>query len=100
MISENKLLAYAEDILVVCNGEAHLKIILQEVKKTMAKFDLSINKSKCENLLQDKNSKITSLEGIEVKRCVNFLGHHFSADVAENLRIALNKCLKNTCRIS
>ena len=84
----------------MCDGEAHLKVILQEVEKTMTKFDWSINKSKCEILLQDKNSKITLLDGIEVKRSVKFLGHHFSADIAENLRIALNKCLKNTGRIS
>lgn len=66
----------------------------------MAKFDLTINKSKCGILLQDKDSKITKLEGIEVKKCVKFLGHHFSANIAENLRIALNKCLKNTGRIA
>jgi len=53
-----------------------------------------MNKKKCEILSNDKHTHLTSLEGVQVKTYVKYLGHHISADFKENIKIALHKCCK------
>lgn len=48
LIQGMKLLAYADDIFLICESEEELSVALIELEQGFAKYGLTLNKKKCE----------------------------------------------------
>jgi hypothetical protein len=92
LISDGKLFAYADDIIVEAKDIDELRKIINEFKKLKA-WGLNINLDKSMVLANKKNTKkYSKIEGVKVKDLVKYLGINLSF----NKKILKDLLRKNT----
>lgn len=94
LISDGKLFAYADDIIIEAKDIDELRKIIGEFKK-LKSWGLNINLDKSMVLANKKNSKkFNKIEGVKVKDCVKYLGINLSF----NKKTLKDLLKKNTSR--
>ena len=75
LIRRKDLLAYADDIAIFTKSDAEIRQIIEAFKRIEASHNLRINLKKCEIMrIKGGSTNIKSIEGIEVKDSVRYLG--------------------------
>ncbi len=83
--SRGDLLAFADDMLVMSNAKGEMTWIINELDKLKDKWNLRLNKKKCEILTREP---IESMCGVKCTKSVKYLGVRVVTDRKDQLRVA------------